>query len=143
MTATVIVFTLLCGAAIALQAQFTGTMDREMGTLESVFVTYVGGGIIVAVAMLVAGGGNLENWRRLPPYVFAAGALGLVIIGTIAFTVNRIGLVRALVFITTSQYLFSAVMSHFGLLGADLKPIDLGRVAGMALMVGGMYLVVR
>lgn len=143
MSPYILIITLVSGAAIAIQAQFTGSMDRAMGTVESVFITYVGGGLLVAIIMAILRGGNLGNWRQLSPYVFLAGALGLVIIGTIAFSVNRVGLTRALVLITTSQYLFGAFMSHYGFLGADVKPIDLGRVAGLMLMIGGTYLVVR
>jgi uncharacterized membrane protein YdcZ (DUF606 family) len=36
-----------------------------------------------------------------------------------------------------------AVINHFGLLGATVDPIDLGKVAGFALLGVGTYLVLR
>jgi uncharacterized membrane protein YdcZ (DUF606 family) len=51
--------------------------------------------------------------------------------------------VPALVLITVSQFVVGAVINHFGLLGATVDPIDLGKVAGFALLGVGTYLVLR
>ena len=49
------------GVAVTLQAQFMGLMDKQLGTLESIFITYCGGGLLIGLAMLVTRGGNLAN----------------------------------------------------------------------------------
>jgi transporter family-2 protein len=134
---------LVGGAAVAIQAQFIGTLDRRMGTLESVFITYGGGGVAALLMMTVLRGGNLAAWRTVPGYVLVSGLLGLVIIGAISFTVNRLGLVAAMVLMLLSQLAIGAILGHFGWLGADLKPVDWGRLAGLAMVLAGTYLVVR
>ena len=68
------------GIAVTLQAQFMGLMDKQIGTLESVFITYAGGGLLVGLAMLLVRGGNLAAWQTVPWYALTAGALGLVIV---------------------------------------------------------------
>jgi transporter family-2 protein len=131
------------GVAIAVQAQFTGTLDRRLGTLESVLITYLGGGILIGVIAAVLGDIHLDAWGRVPAYAFLSGALGLLIIGSIAFTVNRAGLLETLVIMTLIQFIAGALIAHFGWFGADLRPLELGRALGVALMVAGTYLVVR
>jgi len=139
----VVVAAVLCGVAVAVQAQFTGVMQRQMGTLESTFITYFSGGVVIGLVMLLARGGSLAAATGLPWYVYSAGLLGLVIIGTLSISVGDLGLVPALVLITVSQFVVGAVINHFGLLGATLDPIDPGKVAGFALLGVGTYLVLR
>lgn len=139
----VVLAAVVCGVAVAVQAQFTGTMQRQVGTLESTFITYFSGGIVIALITLLTRGGNLAAASALPWYTYTAGLLGLVIIGTLSLSVGNLGLVRALVLITVSQFVVGAVINHFGLLGAEVDPIDLGKLAGMALLAVGTYLVLR
>lgn len=134
---------ILCGVAVAVQATFTGTMQRQVGTIESTFITYFSGGIVIGLIVLLLRGGNLGAATAMPWYVFTAGLLGLVIIGTLSLSVGEMGLVEALVVITVSQFVVGAIINHFGLLGSPIDPIDLGKVIGFALLGLGTYLVLR
>jgi transporter family-2 protein len=131
------------GIVVALQAQFIGLMDQHLGTLESVFITYVGGGLLILFVMLVSGGGNLLDWRSVPWYALSAGATGLVIIGALSYTVPRLGLVPAFTIFVASQFMTGAVLDHFGWLGATARPLDLFRLAGIAVMLLGVWLTIR
>ena len=139
----VVAAAILCGVAVAVQAQFTGVMQRQMGTLEATFITYFSGGMVIGLVMLLARGGNLEAAPGLPWYVFTAGILGLVVIGTLSLSVGDLGLVPALVLITVSQFVVGALINHFGLLGAVVDPLDLGKIIGLALLGVGTFLVLR
>ena len=131
------------GIAVSLQAQFMGLMDQQIGTLESVFITYAGGGVLVGLVMLLSRGGNLAAWHTLPWYTLLSGLLGLIIVGAIGYGTARLGLVTAMTIIIAAQFFTGAVIDHFGLLGADLRPLDVGRLTGVGLMLLGTWLVVR
>jgi transporter family-2 protein len=45
--------------------------------------------------------------------------------------------------IVASQFLLAALIDHLGLLGALPRPLDLSRVLGLVVMLGGVWLVVR
>jgi transporter family-2 protein len=139
----VVVAAVVCGVAVAVQAQFIGNMQRQVGTLESTFITYFSGGIVIALITLLARGGNLAVAPTLPWYTYTAGLLGLVIIGSLSLSVGNLGLVPALVLITVSQFVVGAIINHFGLLGAEIDPIDIPKLAGMTLLAVGTYLVLR
>ena len=131
------------GIAVALQAQFMGLMDKQIGTLESIFITYGGGGLLIGLAMLLSRGGNLAAWQGVPWYALSAGALGLVIVGTIGYGTARLGLVTVFTTILAAQFISGALLDHFGILGADLRPLNLTRIAGIILMLLGTWLVLR
>jgi bacterial/archaeal transporter family-2 protein len=131
------------GVAVAIQGQFMGLMDQHIGTRESVFITYASGGILAAIAMAAAGGGNLKAVRDVPWYALSSGLLGLVIVGTIGHTIPRLGIAKAFTIIVSAQFLVAAAVDHYGLMGAAMRPMDLPRLVGMAFLVAGVWLMVR
>lgn len=138
-----IVIAAIGGIAITLQAQFMGVMDKHIGTLESMFITYGSGGFLIGLAMLVTKGGNVSAWKEVPWYVLSAGLLGLIIVGTIGYSTQRLGLVTALTILVASQFITGALLDHFGLFGANLQPLNLTRLAGIGTMLLGVWLVMR
>ncbi len=138
-----ILIAVVAGAFVTIQGQFMGLMTREMGTLESVFITYGLGGLTIGLVMLLARGGDLSAWRSVPTYALFAGFLGLVIVGAIGFSVSRLGTVAAFTTIVAAQYIASALVDHFGLFGAEERPLTLSSLAGMAVILLGVWLIVR
>ncbi|MFW6374370.1 MAG: DMT family transporter, partial [Thermodesulfobacteriota bacterium] len=60
---TVVLVAVIGGLAITLQGQFMGVMDQRLGTKESVFITYVIGGIFISLILLATRLGNLKAIR--------------------------------------------------------------------------------
>jgi transporter family-2 protein len=44
-----VIIAIIGGIAITLQAQFMGLMDKNIGTLESMFITYGSGGLLISL----------------------------------------------------------------------------------------------
>jgi transporter family-2 protein len=131
------------GAANAVQAQLAGVVSDRVGTLEAVFITYGIGGLLSAALMLLVRGGNLGQLRHLPPYIYLAGAFGLVVVGAISFSVGRLGVVRGLLLITVAQFVLSAAIDQFGWFGAEIQPLTLAKASGITLLLAGGWLVLR
>ncbi|MCB9421547.1 MAG: DMT family transporter [Ardenticatenaceae bacterium] len=138
-----VVTAVIGGIAVVLQAQFMGVMDQSLGTLESVFITYGSGGILVGLTMLLLRGGNLAAWRTLPWYAPLAGVAGLIIVGSIGYVTPRLGLVATFTIFVAAQFIFGALIDHFGLLGAEVRSIDLSTLAGMVIVLVGVWLIVK
>lgn len=139
----VVLVAVATGGVQALQASAMGTQQARMGTLESMFITYGSGGLLIGLAMLATRGANLAAGRGLPWFVFTSGLAGLWIVGTIAFTVPRIGLVASVAAALIGQFTISALADHFGWLGVLARPIDPRRLLGIAALALGTWLVVR
>jgi bacterial/archaeal transporter family-2 protein len=135
--------TAIGGFATALQAHFMGLMDKRLGTLESVFITYFSGGVLIGLAMLVQRGGNLSAAAAVPWYAYTSGALGLVIVGALAYSVPRLGLVAAFTIFVAAQFAMGALIDHFGWMGSAVRPLNASRLAGMAVALAGVWLIIR
>ncbi len=131
------------GIATALQAHFMGLLDRRVGTLESVFITYFSGGILIGLLMLAHRGGNLSAGAAAPWYAYTSGILGLVIVGTLAYSAPRLGLVAAFTVFVAAQFAMGALVDHFGWLGSAARPLTLSKLAGMAIVLAGVWLMLR
>ena len=133
----------VAGVAMTAQAQLMGHLDRSMGTIESVFLTYGTGAVVIGLIMLAMRGGNLGEWHIAPWYAYSAGLLGLVIVGCIGYATPRLGLAVTLTIAVATQFTMAAIVHHFGLLGADQQPMDLSKLGGMAAILIGVWLMVR
>jgi transporter family-2 protein len=131
------------GIAVTLQGQLMGLMDRGLGTKESVFITYVGGGIIILITMLMSRGGNLKDIFKVPWYTMTSGILGLVIVGAIGYTVPRMGISKAFTIIVAFQFVVAVLLDHFGWLGAAVRPVELTRLVGIGTLILGVWLIMK
>jgi transporter family-2 protein len=131
------------GIAVSLQGQLMGSIDKQTGTLESVFVTYGGGGFLIGLIMILLRGGNLSGLTQVPWYTLLSGPMGLILIAAIGYSVPRLGLVPAFTVMVAAQFATAALIDQFGLFGADIRPITLSRITGMMVMFLGIWLVMR
>ena len=131
------------GVAVTLQGQLMGLMDKGIGTQESIFITYAGGGIIISVAMLMSRGGDLKAISQVPWYALSAGIFGLVIVGAIGYTVPRLGLSKAFTIIVAFQFIVAVLLDHFGWLGATVRPAELTRLVGIGALIVGVWLIMK
>ncbi|NJL46645.1 MAG: EamA-like transporter family protein [Leptolyngbyaceae cyanobacterium SM2_5_2] len=139
----VLALAILGGLATALQGQFMGVLTTALGPLESVFITYLGGTLIATVVMITIQGGNLKAWSTVPWYALTTGLMGLLIVGSIGYVVPRLGLAAGFTAMVAAQFIGGAIIDHYGLFHAAIRPMDGPKVLGMALLMVGVALLVR
>ena len=66
-----------------------------------------------------------------------------MIIGSLSFSVPRLGLVATITLLVATQFIFGAVIDHYGLLGADIRPLTLQKLGGISVLMLGVYLIIR
>ena len=142
-----IIIALIGGVAAGLQAPFTGVMANEVGELGSVLFTYGIGAlliVVIAIGASMTGQTELSNWRAIPWWaIYLAGPLGLVIIGSLAYAVPRVGAVNATMIFLVGWLVFSAIVDHFGWFGNSVRLLDLSKSAGIGLLLVGAWLLLR
>jgi transporter family-2 protein len=139
----VILLGLLGGIAVGVQSPLASLISQRLGLLESIFILHLGGMLCAAIPLLLIGGGNLMAWQRVPWYALGAGALGLLIVGAVSVTIPRVGASATTVLVLAGQLIVGVLIDRFGLLDTLARPLDLPRVAGLALVLLGAWLVVR
>lgn len=139
----VIVVGLIGGLAVGFQGPLASLMSQRIGILESIFIVHLGGALIAGLPLLWSSGGNLGMWRSVPWYALSAGALGLIILGAVSYTIPRLGVAPTITLIIVGQLLIGAVLDQFGLLETAVRPIELPRLIGLGILLLGTWLVVR
>jgi transporter family-2 protein len=72
-----------------------------------------------------------------------SGGFGLVIITAISFAIPRVGVAATVTLVVAGQLTLSTIVDHFGLLGAQVRHLDLPRVIGIVVLFVGVWLIVR
>lgn len=134
---------LLGGIAIGFQNPLASLMGQRLGILEAAFIIHLGGAVLAGVPLVALGGGGLGAWRTVPWYALGAGALGVILIAAITFTIPRIGVAATVALVVAAQLSIGAWLDHFGLLETAMRELGLGRIAGIVLLLAGAWLVLR
>ena len=140
-----VVLTAMVGGLIALQAPINSHLGKSIGTFQAAFVSFTIGTIVLAVIAGLAKGGmsTVPEARHLPWYYLTGGLLGAAYVTTVLVTVRSLGAGGVVAATIAGQLTLSVVVDQFGWLGVDREPITLARLAGIALLALGVFLIVR
>jgi transporter family-2 protein len=140
-----VLLTALTGGLVALQAPINSALGRSVGTWQAACVSFaIGTAALALVAALATGGlGRIGEVRHVSALYLTGGLLGAAYITSVLVTVRTLGLGGVTAATIAAQLAVSLVVDRFGLLGVTRQPITAGRVAGVALLGLGTYLVVR
>lgn len=133
----------LGGMSAAFQSPLASMIGQRLGMLESIFIVHIGGAVAVLLPLLARGGGKLSQAASLPWYALIAGIFGLGIVGAVNFCIPRVGVAVTLVTVVAGQLVLGMLLDHFGLLGVEIRPFDLRRLAGLLAVFAGTWLILR
>jgi bacterial/archaeal transporter family-2 protein len=137
--------TAIVGGLIALQAPINSVLGKRIGTLPAASVSFaIGTVLLVALALTVGGGfGKLGEARHLTWYYLIGGLLGAAYVTTVLVTVRTLGAGGATAATIAGQLTAAVVVDQLGILGLDKQTVTPARIAGVALLAAGTFLVVR
>jgi transporter family-2 protein len=140
-----VALTAAAGSLVALQAPINSKLGKELGTFQAASVSFLIGLVaLVAIALVGAGGlGSLGHVGRLPWWYFLGGLLGAAYVVSVIITVRTLGAGGVTAATIAGQLAMAVVIDQFGIAGVTRHPISAARVAGVALLGTGVYLVVR
>jgi len=135
----------VAGGLIALQAPINAMLGRSVGTFAAASVSFaIGTMALVAITVLVGGGfGDVGRAGSLSWYYLTGGLLGAVYVTSALATVATLGAGGVTAATITGQLVTALIADRLGILGLEPRDLSAGRVAGVALLAVGTYLVVR
>ena len=135
---------LLAGIGIPVLAALNAALGQRMGSAPAAAVILFCVALTVAaLATLATGPSALARAAGAPPHLFLAGTLVAFYVLSVTAIAPRFGVGNAVFFVLVGQLISAAIIDHFGLFGAKVKPLDLARGAGLALMAMGVLLTQR
>lgn len=75
---------------------------------------------------------------RIPWFAWTGGLFGAIFIGLGIFLVPQLGAATFFALLIAGQMFGSIAFDHFGVLGVPVHPVSAVRIAGVALLVGGV-----
>jgi transporter family-2 protein len=84
--------------------------------------------------------GALSGLKYIPPFLFAAGALGACLVFAIAWMLPHVGARGVFITLIAGQILGGIALSHFGWLGSPVQRASLLNLLGALVMLGGVAL---
>jgi bacterial/archaeal transporter family-2 protein len=133
------------GGVVAAQAPLNSELGRAVGGLQaSVVALGVSFAAILSLSAILGGLGGLAHVGDAPWWVVIGGGLvGALYVSSIVWTVRALGAGGLTAATIAGQLALAVVIDHFGWLGVARSPITAAKVAGIALLALGTYLVVR
>lgn len=80
---------------------------------------------------------------RIPWWSWSGGLFGAIFIASGICLLPQLGAATFITLLVTGQMLASVTFDHFGWLGLTQRPVDLPRLFGVALLIGGVALIRR
>jgi transporter family-2 protein len=145
-TLLLILLGLLAGAGVPVQATVNSALRQHLGRPEwATLVSFAVGTALIALAMLLQRTPlpPLAQAARAPWWAWTGGGLGAFYIFTTILLVPRLGVASTLVVLLAGQVVSGLLLDHAGVLGLATREITPGRLAGVALLAAGVFLVQR
>ncbi|MDQ5821539.1 MAG: DMT family transporter [Actinomycetota bacterium] len=145
MTPAYVVLSLAAGVAGSIQVAVMGRFGDRIGTLQAlafstVVTTVIALAVLLAVRRSVAG---LGDGLRSPLWMWAGGAMGVVIVFTITLVQPRLGTFATVAIFIVAQIAAGVAIDRFGWFGVERVGIEWTRVLGIVLLAGGAVLALR
>lgn len=134
----------VAGGFIALQAPINGMLGRTVGSFAAASVSFgIGTLALVLVTVLLGGGfGEVSRAGELAWYYLTGGVLGAIYVTSALVAVGALGAGGVTAATITGQLTAAVIVDRLGVLGLPEQGLTPGRLAGVALLAAGTYLVV-
>ena len=135
---------LITGIAIGVQSAYSSRIGSLIGDIKTgVLINAIGGmiAVLIFLTLLIVKGKGF--WQLPGPslgLLIIAGALGIVIITGVSFSLQKAGVAAGLATLILGQMIVSVVIDAKGWGGATPIPITWPRIAGLLVMAAGVYL---
>ena len=141
-----VLLTMLAGAGIVVQQALNANLRVALASAAwSGFVSYLVGLACMALLVLALRDPlpSATLAARIPWWAWSGGLFGAIFIGLAILLVPQLGAATFIALLVTGQMLASVAFDHFGWLGLTQRPIDVPRLIGVALLIGGVVLIRR
>jgi transporter family-2 protein len=136
----------LAGVSIVMQQVLNANLRATLSSAAwSGFVSYLVGLACMALLVVVLRDPmpSVSVVARIPWWAWGGGLFGAIFIGLAILLVPHLGAAAFIALLVAGQMLASVAADHVGLLGLAQRPVDLPRLLGVVLLIGGVVLIRR
>jgi bacterial/archaeal transporter family-2 protein len=137
---------LVAGVSVVIQQVLNANLRSELNSaVWSGFTSYLLGVLcMVGLAIMLREPiPSVGVVARIPWWAWSGGLFGAIFIGLSILVAHQLGAATLIALLVTGQMTASIIIDHFGWLGLTQKPVDLARLIGVGLLIGGVVLIRR
>ncbi len=133
------------GALMPLQAGINGLLAKEVSSaLNAATISFLVGTVaLLILALLQRDSVSIETFKGLHWWHWAGGMLGAFFVFTAAFVAPKIGALLFMALVLLGQLSSAIFLDHQGWVGYKEIPINFGKIAGLVLILGGVWVIRR
>ena len=138
--------TVASGTGLVLQQALNADLRVSLNSAAwAGFISYIGGTLCMIVLIFIMGDGipSAAAVVRTPWFSWTGGLFGAIYIALGILLLQQLGAATFIALFVVGQMFASLVFDHFGLFGSIRYSIDAKRIAGILLMIAGVYLARR
>jgi len=136
----------LVGASLAIQIGLNAMVRVQLGHPVTAAVANFAVGIVCLLAFAVMARVPLPALAQVssaPPWIWLGGLLGALYVGSGIVLGPQLGAGMFMALTVAGQLVAALVLDHYGLLGFPVRPVDLGRIVGVGLVIAGVVVLAR
>lgn len=136
---------LVSGALMPLQAGINGLLAKEVSSvLNAATISFLVGTLaLLILALAQRDGVSIATLKGLHWWHWAGGLMGAFFVFTAAFVAPRIGALLFMALVLLGQLASAIFLDNQGWVGYKAAQINLGKIAGLMLILGGVWMIRR
>jgi len=138
-----IIMAFLAGTFLPVQAGLNSRLGKSIESpVYASMISFITGAFAVLIYILITK--QHVSWAGLktaPAYTWIAGALGAFYVTTVILAFPRIGPALTFGLVVLGQMVIAVLLDHFNILVAQQHNINIWRILGVILIVGGVIII--
>ena len=128
------------GLLFGLQSPINAQLSRSVGVLEGSFLSFLGGTLVLGIAVLLFGKGHVGGVFGVPAWQLVGGLLGATVVFNTILCVPHIGVLPTLMAMILGNLIMGCIIDHFGWFGIPVNLFTWRRFLGVLLVLLGHYI---
>lgn len=137
---------ILSGVAIAVQAIVNGQLRTAIGSpLVAALISFLTGTLLLLLLIIITRPAipSLVTLQQVSWVKWTGGLLGAFFVTAVIVSIQKIPSANLFALIITSQFITALLIDHFGFFGAMQTSVNPIKIAGVALLIAGAYLIIK
>ena len=135
----------LVGAGLTIQVGMNSTLRVAIGSpvIATIVNFAVGLAALVLLAIFSSARVTPGSTAAVPAWAWLGGVLGAAYVAATTVLGPRLGAAALLALTLAGQMVAALIVDHYGVIGFPQSPVTPARLAGVALLVAGVLLIMR
>lgn len=141
-----VIIALLVGGFLSIQGSINAQLSSFLRhPLQASLTNFVVGTIVLILlnVILRTTMPTVNELRMVPWHLFLGGVIGAMFVTSVVLLIPKIGVTTMLAASIAGQLIVAAVIDHFGYFNVAIHPVSLSRIAGIIMLIIGIFLIQR